>query len=66
MGVERGRDMQDRKLYLRAFEPDDYQKINAWRRDEEVYRLAGGNKYFVSSERDRPGRPHEIFGATNH
>lgn len=51
--MERGRDMQDRKLYLRAFEPDDYQKINAWRRDEEVYRLAGGNKYFVSSERDR-------------
>lgn len=45
--------MPDHKLYLRAFEPDDFQKINTWRRDEEVYRLAGGNQYFVSSERDR-------------
>lgn len=45
--------MQDAKIYLRAFEPDDYRKINLWRRDEEVYRLTGGNRYFVSSERDR-------------
>src|SRR5207248_4442561 len=46
-------EMQDAKIYFRAFEPDDYRKINAWRRDEELYRLTGGNRYFVSSERDR-------------
>jgi diamine N-acetyltransferase len=46
-------EMQHAKIYLRAFEPDDYRNINAWRRDDEVYRLAGGNRYFVSSERDR-------------
>jgi ribosomal-protein-alanine N-acetyltransferase len=45
--------MQSAKVYLRAFEPDDYRKINVWRRDEDVYRLTGGNRYFVSSERDR-------------
>jgi [ribosomal protein S5]-alanine N-acetyltransferase len=46
-------EMQDAKIYLRAFEPDDYRKINGWRRDEEIYRLTGGNRHFVSSERDR-------------
>jgi ribosomal-protein-alanine N-acetyltransferase len=40
-------------IYLRAFELDDYKLINTWRKDDEIYRLAGGNKYFVSSERDR-------------
>jgi ribosomal-protein-alanine N-acetyltransferase len=45
--------MQAAKIYLRAFEPDDYKKINAWRRDEDVYRLTGGNRFFVSSERDK-------------
>lgn len=43
----------EQKIYLRAFEPDDYRQINAWRKDEEIYRLTGGNKRFVSSERDR-------------
>ena len=49
------------KVYLRAFEPDDYKKINAWRHDEEVYRLTGGNKHFVSSERDRKWVEEKIF-----
>jgi RimJ/RimL family protein N-acetyltransferase len=49
------------KVYLRAFELDDYKKINAWRRDEEVYRLTGANKYFVSSERDRKWVEEKIF-----
>lgn len=45
--------MQNAKIYFRAFEPDDYQRINLWRRDEEVYRLTAGNRLFVSAERDR-------------
>ncbi|HZS70339.1 MAG TPA: GNAT family protein [Candidatus Acidoferrum sp.] len=49
------------KVYLRAFELDDYKKINLWRRDEEVYRLTGGNKHFVSSERDRKWVEDKIF-----
>ena len=45
--------MKGDKVYLRAFEPDDYKTIHAWRRDEEVYQLTIGNRFFVSSEKDR-------------
>jgi RimJ/RimL family protein N-acetyltransferase len=41
------------KVYLRAFEPEDFRKINLWRHDDDMYRLTTGNRYFVSSERDR-------------
>jgi RimJ/RimL family protein N-acetyltransferase len=41
------------KVYLRAFEPEDYKLINAWRNDDEIYKLTDGNKNFVSSERER-------------
>ena len=40
-------------IYLRAFEHEDYKQIHAWRKDEEMYRLSGSNKRFVSSESDR-------------
>jgi RimJ/RimL family protein N-acetyltransferase len=45
--------MQNAKVFLRAFEPDDYKKINAWRQDESMYRLTSANRYFISSEQDR-------------
>src|SRR4051812_28633462 len=45
--------MNDAAVYLRAFEPDDYKKINAWRRDDAIYQLTTGNRHFVSSENDR-------------
>ena len=45
--------MNNVKVYLRAFEPKDYIKINEWRHDEDLYLLTTGNRYFVSSERDR-------------
>jgi RimJ/RimL family protein N-acetyltransferase len=45
--------MKSAKVYLRAFEPDDYRKINTWRRNEDVYLLTTGNRYFVSAEKDR-------------
>lgn len=41
------------RIYLRAFEPDDYMLINKWRNDPDIYRLLGGNFNFVSLERDR-------------
>jgi ribosomal-protein-alanine N-acetyltransferase len=49
------------KVFLRAFELEDHKKINRWRRDDAVYRLTGGNKYFVSSERDRKWVEEKIF-----
>lgn len=45
--------MSGMKVYLRAFEPEDFHRINLWRRDDEIYRVTAGNRYFVSSERDR-------------
>lgn len=45
--------MENPKVYLRAFEPDDYKSINAWRRIDDVYLLTTGNRYFVSAERER-------------
>lgn len=47
------RQVSQKKVYLRAFEPADYHRINVWRQDEEIYRLTVGNRRFVSSERDR-------------
>jgi ribosomal-protein-alanine N-acetyltransferase len=45
--------MNNAKVYLRAFEPEDYKKIREWRRDDELFMLTTGNRYFISSERDR-------------
>jgi ribosomal-protein-alanine N-acetyltransferase len=38
------------KVYLRAFEIDDYKLTHKWRCDDEIQFLLGGNKYFVSQE----------------
>lgn len=38
----------NRKVYLRAFEPDDYKISIRWRNDNEIWSMLGGRKYFVS------------------
>jgi len=48
-------------VYLRAFELEDYKLINAWRRDDAIYRLTAGDTHFVSSERDRKWVEDKIF-----
>lgn len=57
-----------RRVILRAFELEDYKLINVWRNDDDVTALLGGNKIFVSSERERRwveekavGSPSEQF-----
>lgn len=37
------------RVYLRAFEPDDYKETIKWHRDDEIWFMVGGPKYFVSS-----------------
>ena len=49
------------KVYLRAFEMEDYKKITRWRKDPEVTKLVVGNKYFISSERDKKWVEEKIF-----
>jgi [ribosomal protein S5]-alanine N-acetyltransferase len=49
------------RIYLRAFEPEDYKLISFWRHDEEVVKLLGGNHFYVSSERERKWVEDKIF-----
>ncbi|SDB81152.1 GNAT family N-acetyltransferase [Williamwhitmania taraxaci] len=52
--------MEDR-VYLRAFEVDDYILINRWRRDPEIIKYLAGNVFFVSSEREKKSVENKIF-----
>lgn len=36
------------KVYLRAFEPDDFKTTIHWRKDESLWPLLGSQKHFVS------------------
>jgi RimJ/RimL family protein N-acetyltransferase len=48
-------------IYLRAFEMEDYKKINQWRKDAEMYELTAGPKRFVSSEVEKRWVEEKIF-----
>jgi ribosomal-protein-alanine N-acetyltransferase len=48
-------------VYLRAFEIEDSILINKWRNDAEIQFLLGGNKYFVSLEREKKWVEEKIF-----
>ena len=37
-----------RRVYLRALEPEDYKTSIHWRKDDEIWNMLGGTKYFVS------------------
>lgn len=41
------------RIYLRAFEIDDYKTTHAWRSDAEINSMVTGRKYFVSSEYEK-------------
>ena len=45
--------MENFKTYLRALEPGDWQMINNWHNDDEVFINTMANKYFISTERDK-------------
>lgn len=49
------------RIYLRAFEIDDYKLISQWRHDEEINNLVCGNRYFISSEREKKWVEQKIF-----
>lgn len=38
----------NKRVYLRAFEPDDYKTTIKWRKDDVIWDMLGGTKYFVS------------------
>ena len=49
------------RVYLRAFEPEDYKTTIEWRRDEEIWGMLGGPKYFVSEAYEKKWIQNEIF-----
>jgi len=53
------------KVYLRAFELDDYVLTHKWRCDDEIQNLLGGNKYFVSLEHEKQWVAEKTIGNSN-
>lgn len=45
--------MSNKKTYLRALEPSDYEIINKWHNDEKIFSRTMANKFFISTERDK-------------
>lgn len=49
------------RVFLRAFEFSDLEKLNALRNDEESFLYTGGNKFFISKEYDKKWIEDKIF-----
>lgn len=49
------------KVYFRAFELSDYSHFIKYRNDENIYNNIMGNKYYVSSEREKKWVEERIF-----
>lgn len=41
------------RIYLRALEPEDYLLTHAWRQDDLVADQIGGNRFFISKNREK-------------
>lgn len=54
-----------KRLYLRAFELTDLDKLNELRTDEDAYQHTGGNKFYTSKEYDRKWIEDKIFHNQN-
>ena len=53
-------------IYLRAFEPEDYIRLNELRNDDDIFEFTCGNKYYISSEWDRKWVEDKIFNNDKH
>ena len=53
----------ERRVYLRALEPEDYKVSILWRKDEEIWDMLGGTKYFVSEAYEKKWVEDTIFGS---
>ncbi|HHX69035.1 MAG TPA: GNAT family N-acetyltransferase [Gallicola sp.] len=49
------------RIYLRAFELEDYKTLTKWRNDRDITKSLGGNYFFVSSEREKKWIENSIF-----
>lgn len=52
---------KEQRIYLRAFEPDDYKTTIAWRNDDEINTMIVGMKRFVSEAYEAQWTNDSIF-----
>lgn len=45
----------EERIYLRALEIDDYRISIKWRKDDQIWNMLGGPKYFVSEAYEKSG-----------
>ena len=57
--------MDNKIIYLRAFEVDDYLTSIRWRNDDGIWSQLGGIKYFVSSNYEKKWIEDAIFDSKN-
>lgn len=53
----------NKRVYLRAFEPDDYKTTIKWRKDDVIWDMHGGTKYFVSEAYEKQWIENTIFNS---
>lgn len=53
--------LSNKKVYLRALEPNDYKRSVVWRNDDEIWGMLGGRKYFVSETYEQKWVNDAIF-----
>lgn len=53
------------RIYLRAFEPDDYKTTIVWRNDKQIADKLGGGRLFVSGAREKKWIEDTIFNSSD-
>lgn len=53
----------DNRIYLRALEPNDYKVSIKWRKDNAIWDMLGGTKYFVSTAYEQKWVENAIFNS---
>ena len=53
----------EQRVYLRAFESDDYKQTILWRKDDQIWDMLGGTKYFVSKAYEKKWVENAIFNS---
>jgi len=51
----------ENRVFLRAFEYSDLEKLNVLRNDDEAFKYTGGNKFYISKEYDKKWIEDKIF-----
>ena len=57
--------MMNKRVYLRAFEPDDYKTTIKWRNDDEIKSMLGGVNRYVSEAYEKKWIDDTIFRSSD-